>query len=171
MGGWVVSITPRPHFSSREMTPGTHCTGGWVGLRARLDTEARGKILSPLPQIKPWSPCRPAHSQTLYWLSYPAHKEELQIVINKAVLLIKPMFTCLISISFIKSSICLFKQKTSAAGWLCSSASSFPEERPKHSSQYHTYLWWGDVAGAQSAPEVVGHPVTCVVPMELAAGW
>jgi hypothetical protein len=28
-----------------ERTPGTHCTGGWVGLRAGLDTEARGKIL------------------------------------------------------------------------------------------------------------------------------
>jgi hypothetical protein len=29
---------------SRERTPDTHCTGGWVGLRAGLDTEARGKI-------------------------------------------------------------------------------------------------------------------------------
>jgi hypothetical protein len=28
-------------------TPGTHCTGGWVGPRAGLDTEARGKILCP----------------------------------------------------------------------------------------------------------------------------
>jgi hypothetical protein len=28
-----------------ERTPGTHCTGGWVGPRAGLDTEARGKIL------------------------------------------------------------------------------------------------------------------------------
>jgi hypothetical protein len=28
-----------------ERTPVTHCTGGWVGLRAGLDTEARGKIL------------------------------------------------------------------------------------------------------------------------------
>jgi hypothetical protein len=27
--------------------PGTHCTGGWVGLRAGLDTEARVKILCP----------------------------------------------------------------------------------------------------------------------------
>jgi hypothetical protein len=27
----------------------THCTGGWVGPRAGLDTEATGKILSPLP--------------------------------------------------------------------------------------------------------------------------
>jgi hypothetical protein len=29
----------------RERTPGTHCTGGWVGPRAGLDTEDRGKIL------------------------------------------------------------------------------------------------------------------------------
>jgi hypothetical protein len=28
-----------------ENTPGTHCTGCWVGLRAGLDTEVRGKIL------------------------------------------------------------------------------------------------------------------------------
>jgi hypothetical protein len=28
-----------------ERTPGTHCTGGWVGPRAGLDTEAREKIL------------------------------------------------------------------------------------------------------------------------------
>jgi hypothetical protein len=27
----------------RERAPGTHWTGGWVGLRAGLDTEARGK--------------------------------------------------------------------------------------------------------------------------------
>jgi hypothetical protein len=31
---------------SREKTPGTHWTGGWVGPRAGLDTEVRGKILS-----------------------------------------------------------------------------------------------------------------------------
>jgi hypothetical protein len=31
--------------------PGTHCTGGWVGPRTGLDTEDRGKILSPLPGI------------------------------------------------------------------------------------------------------------------------
>jgi hypothetical protein len=37
--GWVVSITPRPRFTPGERTPGTHCTGGWVGPRAGLDTE------------------------------------------------------------------------------------------------------------------------------------
>jgi hypothetical protein len=44
---WVVSVTPRPRFTPGEGTPGTHCTGGWVGPRAGLDTEARGKILCP----------------------------------------------------------------------------------------------------------------------------
>jgi hypothetical protein len=33
-------VKPRPRF-----TPGTHWTGGWVGTRAGLYTEARGKIL------------------------------------------------------------------------------------------------------------------------------
>jgi hypothetical protein len=40
----VISVTPRPHFTPGERTPGTHWTGGWVGPRAGLDTEARGKI-------------------------------------------------------------------------------------------------------------------------------
>jgi hypothetical protein len=73
VGGWLVSVTPRPRFSPGERTPGTHCTGGWAGPRTGLDTEARGNILSPLPGIEPRSPGRPARSQTLYWLSYPAH--------------------------------------------------------------------------------------------------
>jgi hypothetical protein len=30
-----------------ERIPGTHCTGGWAGLRAGLDTEGRGKIRCP----------------------------------------------------------------------------------------------------------------------------
>jgi hypothetical protein len=46
-----------------------------VGPRAGLDTDARGKILSPLPGIEPRSPCRPARSQTLYLLSYPAYRK------------------------------------------------------------------------------------------------
>jgi hypothetical protein len=64
----------RPRFSPGERTPGTHCTGGWVGPRAGLDTETIGNILSPLLGIEPWSPGRPALSQTLYRLSYPAHR-------------------------------------------------------------------------------------------------
>jgi hypothetical protein len=43
----VVSVTPRPRFTPGERTTGTHCTGGWVGPRAGLDTEAAGKILCP----------------------------------------------------------------------------------------------------------------------------
>jgi hypothetical protein len=33
--GWVVSTTPRPLYPRER--PGTHCTGGWVDLRAGLD--------------------------------------------------------------------------------------------------------------------------------------
>jgi hypothetical protein len=64
--GVSVSVTPRPRFSPGEKTPGIHCTGGWVGPRACLDTEARVNILSPLPEIEPRSPGRPVRSQTLY---------------------------------------------------------------------------------------------------------
>jgi hypothetical protein len=50
----------------RERTPGTRCTGSWVGPIAGLATEARGKILSPQPRIESRSPSRPVCSQTLY---------------------------------------------------------------------------------------------------------
>jgi hypothetical protein len=40
-----------------------------------MDIEAKRKILSPLPEIKLLLPGRPARSQTLYWLSYPALKQ------------------------------------------------------------------------------------------------
>jgi hypothetical protein len=36
-------------------------------------------LLSPLPGIEPRSPGRPAHSQTPYWLSYPAHFSNTRI--------------------------------------------------------------------------------------------
>jgi hypothetical protein len=45
-GEWSASFPGRA-FTPGERTPGTHCTGGWVGPRAGLDTEARGKILCP----------------------------------------------------------------------------------------------------------------------------
>jgi hypothetical protein len=43
--GRVISVMPRPRFTSGQSTPGTHWTGGWVSLRGGLDTEVRGKIL------------------------------------------------------------------------------------------------------------------------------
>jgi hypothetical protein len=46
----------------RERTPDTHWMGGWVGPRAGLNTQARGKILSLLPAR---SPGRSVFSQTL----------------------------------------------------------------------------------------------------------
>jgi hypothetical protein len=43
---WPAS-RPGRAFTPDERTPGTHCTGCWVGLRAGLDTEDKGKILCP----------------------------------------------------------------------------------------------------------------------------
>jgi hypothetical protein len=65
---WVVSITPWPRFPPGERTPGTHCTGGWVGLRACLDAEAGRKIVFPCRGSNPVCPVR---SQT----ATPAHNE------------------------------------------------------------------------------------------------
>jgi hypothetical protein len=39
-----------------ERNPRIHCTGGWVGPRAGLDTEARGKILCPCRGSNPDRP-------------------------------------------------------------------------------------------------------------------
>ena len=47
--------------------PGTHCTGGWVGLRAGLDCCGKSRPTG----IR--SPDRPARRQSLYRLRYPAH--------------------------------------------------------------------------------------------------
>jgi hypothetical protein len=67
----VVSITPRPRSTPGERAPGTHCIGGWVGPRAGLDAEVRGKVLC---LCRGSNPCHPVRSQTLYWLSYRAPK-------------------------------------------------------------------------------------------------
>jgi hypothetical protein len=85
MGGeWSAS---RPgHALAPGKDPGK---GGWVGPRTGLDTGARGKILSPLPGIEPRSPGRPARSQTLYWLSYPAHNTAIHVMISTWTIFIK----------------------------------------------------------------------------------
>jgi hypothetical protein len=72
---WGECTVSRPGRSlpSESGPVGNHWTGGWVGPRAGLDTEATGKIISLLPGIEPRSPGSPARSQTLYSLSYPAH--------------------------------------------------------------------------------------------------
>jgi hypothetical protein len=61
--GWVVNLTPRPLYPPES--PGTHCTGGWVGLRAGVDVCEKSRphrYSIPGPS-----------SQSLYRLSYPTH--------------------------------------------------------------------------------------------------
>jgi hypothetical protein len=48
-----------------------------VGPRAGLDTEARGKILLPLPGIEPRSPGRPVRTQTLL-IELPGSQHQLK---------------------------------------------------------------------------------------------
>jgi hypothetical protein len=43
-GEWSASRSSRSLPRGKD-PPGTHCTGGWVGPRAGLDTEVRGKVL------------------------------------------------------------------------------------------------------------------------------
>jgi hypothetical protein len=52
------------------------------GPQSRSGHKAGGRILSPLPGIEPQSPGRPARSQTLYWLSYPAHSTSLRFLVK-----------------------------------------------------------------------------------------
>jgi hypothetical protein len=54
-GEWSAS-RPGRAFTPGERTPGTHCTVGWMGPRAGLDTEARGKILCPCRGSNPDRP-------------------------------------------------------------------------------------------------------------------
>ena len=64
--GWVVSSTPRPHFATgKDPVPISQETGWapgqvWTGVKSRPHRDS--------------IPDRPARSQSLYRLSYPAHK-------------------------------------------------------------------------------------------------
>jgi hypothetical protein len=66
-GEWSASRPCR--FTPMERAPGTHWTGGWVGLRTSLDDMERRKILSPTGTRTP-SSRPPASSHSLYRLSY-----------------------------------------------------------------------------------------------------
>jgi hypothetical protein len=60
--------------------PGTHCTGGWVGLRAGLDTEDRGKILCPCRGSNPDRPVvQPVVRHYTDWVN-PAYAYRGQIL-------------------------------------------------------------------------------------------
>jgi hypothetical protein len=50
-----------------DEAPSTRCIGGWVGPRADLGIVENKKIL----HYQELNPDCPAHSLSLYWLSYP----------------------------------------------------------------------------------------------------
>jgi hypothetical protein len=59
-------------FTPRERAPGTYWIGSWVGPTASLDTMLKKKISSSPSGIEPQTSNHPAHSQSLYQLSYPS---------------------------------------------------------------------------------------------------
>jgi hypothetical protein len=67
-GEWSGSRPGR--FTLRERAPCTHWIRGCVGRRAGLDDVEKRKILT-LPGLELLPLVRPAHSQSLYRLSYP----------------------------------------------------------------------------------------------------
>jgi hypothetical protein len=75
-----MGVSGERHFPAalypQERTPGTHWTGGWVGPRAGLDTEASGKTICLCRRSNPG---RPICSQTLHWLRYGVWKLEHQL--------------------------------------------------------------------------------------------
>jgi hypothetical protein len=63
---WSASRPGR--FSPEEIAPSAHCIRGWVDSRASLDAVENRKNFCPLRES---NPNRPAHSPSLYQLSYP----------------------------------------------------------------------------------------------------
>jgi hypothetical protein len=58
-GEWSASLHPRSYLTPEDKTQCTHCIGGWLGIRAIIETEARGKILCLCRGSKPGCPfCR-----------------------------------------------------------------------------------------------------------------
>jgi hypothetical protein len=75
----VVSVTPRPRFTPEKGPPVPIVQeAGWAP--EPVWTQRLEEISSlPPPGIEPRSLGRPAHSQTLYCLSYPAHRNNVTV--------------------------------------------------------------------------------------------
>jgi hypothetical protein len=88
-GEW--SVSRRGRFTSRERVPGTHWRGGWMGPRAGLYVVEKRKISCTRRES---NPSRPARSQSLYRLSYPARiltvNTPMKIIWNKSILKVVP---------------------------------------------------------------------------------
>jgi hypothetical protein len=76
---------------------GTNCTGGWVGLTAGMD----GRKISPPLGFDPRE--RPARSQSLYRLSYPAHRNTSIRSISLYCIILTWNYTCFLKYWTIKS--------------------------------------------------------------------
>jgi hypothetical protein len=67
-------------FTPSDRDLGTHCVGGWVGPRARMDGVENRKFLT-LPGLELRQLGRPARSQSLYRLRYPGSSRNIIFVL------------------------------------------------------------------------------------------
>jgi hypothetical protein len=66
-------------FTPRENAPGDHWVRGWVSLRVGLDNVEKRKVLHCRESI----PASPAHSPSLYQLSYPDSSVSMVIMLKE----------------------------------------------------------------------------------------
>ena len=117
---WVVSSTPRPHFTPGER-PGTHFTGGWLGPGAGLDgrkisshSGIRSRTVQPVVSRYTYWATGPILTISMYW--YLVVKEDKSVwwaatpvttIINIALLVTKAVCDC-------GTQICIISR---TAGW------------------------------------------------------
>jgi len=103
--GWMVSSTPRPHFTpGKDPVPILQEAGWgpgpvWTGGKSRTHRDS--------------IPDRPAHHRLLYRLSYPAHKSNLYLSLIPKYL----MLNCWTN--FFEKFCCLFFTLWSNGHWQC----------------------------------------------------
>jgi hypothetical protein len=80
-GEWSASQAGR--FIPREIDPGTHWIGGWVGPRAVLDAVVKRKIPSPRREPNPRTPiCQPVAQRYTDWaITALEWKERLTVIL------------------------------------------------------------------------------------------
>jgi hypothetical protein len=69
------------HFTPGIRAPGSQWIGGWVGPRGGLNDVEKLKFLA-LPGLELQSLGPPAHTQSLYWLSYRSSHPQFYTVLD-----------------------------------------------------------------------------------------
>jgi hypothetical protein len=129
--GTIGSFTPLP-LCLRGKSPGTQWIGCWVGPRAGFD--AVEKRFLPLLGIEPQFLCRPAYSQSLYWVSSSgSHFPRSTSVISKSTL-------CMLYPAFRHILRCIFTVEDISGSYFWISSYNVAVGRTFHFSDFESTL-------------------------------